>query len=73
MAAWFQSILAWNGRTHEFDNRTGIQPACSASKNLLSIQVKVNHVKSFERTYLNEPRRRPLGTKQKVEFCKSVS
>jgi hypothetical protein len=34
MAACFQSIFDWNGKTHEFDNNTGTQPACKASKNL---------------------------------------
>lgn len=55
ITAWLQSIFDWNGSAHELDRSTGIQPACSASRNR------------------NDPRRRPLGTKQKVEFCSNVS
>lgn len=55
IAACFQSIFDWNGKTHEFDNKTGIQPAWSASRKR------------------NDPKRRPRGTKQKVEFWSRVS
>lgn len=34
MAAIFQSIFDSNGSAQEFDSKTGMQPACNASRNL---------------------------------------
>lgn len=82
MAACFQSIFDSNGRTQAFDSRTGMQPACNASRNLcgrkdeLKIKSIVEMLFSWVieiSSYLNEPKRLPRGTKQNVEFWRRDS